>query len=163
MDETQLSNLHLTVAAIVERQGQFLVVEELAGGQLVINQPAGHVEPGEELADAVIREVKEETAWTFEPTAIIGAYLWTHPVSGEQLLRAVYHGDVCSHDSDQPLDEGILRNLWLTAEDLLKRKPQLRSPMVMRAIDDYLAGIRHPVNMYQHIAVEQLAEKAAVV
>jgi 8-oxo-dGTP pyrophosphatase MutT (NUDIX family) len=163
MDESQLTKLHLTVAAIVERQGEFLVVEELAGGQLVINQPAGHVEPGEALADAVIREVKEETAWTFEPTAIIGAYLWTQPVSGEQFLRAVYHGDICSHDSEQPLDEGILRNLWLTPEDLLKRQTQLRSPMVMRAIDDYLAGIRHPVNMYQHIAVEQLAEKAAVV
>jgi 8-oxo-dGTP pyrophosphatase MutT (NUDIX family) len=157
------AKLHLTVAALVERDGQFLAVEEMAGGLEVINQPAGHVEQGEALVDAVIREVKEETGWDFSPAAIIGVYLWTQPQSGEQFLRVNFSGEVSAHDKSQALDDGILRNLWLTRADFVERTPQLRSPMVLRAVDDYLAGIRYPVTMFRHIDLDELANRAEVI
>jgi 8-oxo-dGTP pyrophosphatase MutT (NUDIX family) len=158
-----MSKLHLTVAAIVERHGRYLVVEELAGGQKVINQPAGHVEPGEALRTAIIRETQEETAWNFDPVAISGVYLWQHPQNGERFLRVVFCGICSNHDAEQPLDEGILRALWLSRQELEQRGPQLRSPMVLRAIDDYKDGHRFPVNMFQQIELDDLAAHAQVV
>lgn len=158
-----MNSLHLTVAAVVERHGRYLVVEELAGGQHVINQPAGHVEPGEALRAAVVRETQEETGWHFEPSAISGIYLWQHPENGERFLRVVFCGQCSNHQPGQPLDEGILRTLWLSRQELAERGPQLRSPMVLRAIDDYKAGQRFPVNMFQQIEIEDLAEHAQVV
>lgn len=158
-----MSRLHLTVAAVVERHGRYLVVEELAGGREVINQPAGHVEPGESLRDAVVRETREETAFTFEPVAISGVYLWEHPQKGERFLRVVFCGHCSDHDPQQALDDGILRALWLSRQDLEERGEQLRSPMVLRAIDDFRNGSRYPVNMFQHIDTEMLAAHAQVV
>lgn len=164
MAGTQLpTNTHLTVAAVVEKHKRFLVVEELAGGREVINQPAGHVEPGETFHEAIVREMLEETAWHFQPSAIVGVYLWTQPDSGERFLRVTYTGKILGHDPKRQLDEGILRNLWLTRDDLLGREAQLRSPMVIRAIDDYQAGVRFPVTMFQHVDTEELADKAEVV
>jgi len=158
-----MPHLHITVAAIVERHGRYLVVEERAGGQVVINQPAGHVEPGEAFIDAVMREVKEETAWSFEPAAINGLYLWDHPTSGERFLRITFCGTCHTHDDTQALDDGIIRTLWLSREELLDRGDALRSPMVLRAIDDYRDGIRYPVNMFQHLDIDDLAAQAQVV
>lgn len=158
-----MSRLHLTVAAVVERLGRYLVVEERVDGADVINQPAGHVEPGEALRDAVIRETQEETAWLFEPTAISGVYLWQHPDNGDRFLRVVFCGNCSKHRPEQPLDEGILHALWLSRDELLERQSQLRSPMVIRAIDDYRDGNRFPVNMFQHIDTEELARHAQVV
>ncbi|NND53880.1 MAG: NUDIX hydrolase, partial [Gammaproteobacteria bacterium] len=149
-----MSRLHLTVAAVVERQSRFLCVEEISGGRHVINQPAGHVETGESLRAAVVRETFEETAWRFEPTAISGIYLWEHPEKAERFLRVVFCGNVAGHDPQQALDDGILRAPWLSYQDLLDREPQLRSPMVLRAIDDFRNGSRYPVNMFQHIDTE---------
>jgi ADP-ribose pyrophosphatase YjhB (NUDIX family) len=158
-----VNNLHLTVAALIERHGRFLVVEELAGGIEVINQPAGHVEFGESLRAAVVREMQEETAWVFDPIAISGVYLWEHPETSERFLRIVFCGSCRDHDKAQALDAGILRTLWLSRQELVARSVQLRSPMVLRAIDDYKSGNRFPVHMFQQIEVEDLASRAAQV
>jgi 8-oxo-dGTP pyrophosphatase MutT (NUDIX family) len=155
-----MNSTHLTVAAVIEKRHQFLFVEELVGGNKAINQPAGHVEPGESLHTAVVREMLEETAWEFIPSAIIGVYLWTHPESSERFLRVVYAGQIQNHDTTRELDEGILRTLWLSRDDLLARSEQLRSPMVLRGVDDYLAGTRFPVGMFQQIEMEELASHA---
>jgi 8-oxo-dGTP pyrophosphatase MutT (NUDIX family) len=162
-EETNMKNLHLTVAAIIEDRNRFLVVEETVQGELVINQPAGHVEPGETLQDAVARETLEETAWHFSPEALIGLYLWEHPDNGERFLRAVFIGKHFDHNPKQPLDTGIERALWLSREELERRTPQLRSPMVLRGIDDYLAGKRYPLDVVAQLGVNDLLEKAAKV
>lgn len=135
----------ITVAAVTESDGRFLVVEERINRRLVFNQPAGHVERGETLLDAVVREVREETAWRFEPKAYIGVYLWRDPASGRSYMRFAFAGTVADHDAAQPLDRGIVRTHWLSRSELLEREPQLRSPLVMRCIDDYLGGTRQPL------------------
>jgi len=99
----------------------------------------------------------EETAWQFVPSAIVGVYLWTHPDVDERFLRVVYTGQIQNHDAKRELDDGILRTLWLSRDELLKRNEQLRSPMVQRAVDDYLAGTRFPVTMFQQIEIDELA------
>jgi len=157
-----MKNLHLTVAAIIEDQGRFLVVEEYAGGKLVINQPAGHVEPGEAIVTAAIRETLEETAWQFAPEAITGIYLWEAP-NGEPFLRIAFCGQHSNHNTAIELDDGIVRTLWLSREELVKRREQLRSPMVLRGIDDYLAGTRLPLDVVSHINTEALIERASPV
>ena len=125
------------------------MVEEKQGNEIVINQPAGHLEDGESLQAAVIRETFEETAWQFRPEAIIGIYRWVNPDQGQTFLRVSYAGSVSQHDPNQPLDTAILRAPWLSHEELLKRT--LRSPMVMRSIDDYLAGCRYPLSLCDDI------------
>jgi NADH pyrophosphatase NudC (nudix superfamily) len=137
----------LTVAAVVERDGQFLFVEERVGAALVFNQPAGHVERGEQLIDAVVRETLEETAWTFQPEALVGVYLWEHPEKQKTFLRFAFCGRVQSHDPQRKLDRGIERAVWMTREQLLVRSARLRSPMVMQCLDDYLAGRRYPLDV----------------
>ena len=135
----------ITVAAVTESDGRFLLVEERINRRLVFNQPAGHVEHGETLLQAVVREVREETAWRFEPKALIGVYLWRNPASGRSYLRFAFTGTVADHHADQPLDRGIVRTHWLSRAELLEREPQLRSPLVMRCIEDYLGGTRKPL------------------
>jgi ADP-ribose pyrophosphatase YjhB (NUDIX family) len=156
-------NTHLTVAAIIEKRGRFLVVEEMAGGQKVINQPAGHVEHGETFIEAIVREVREETAWRFIPAAINGVYLWQHPVSGERFLRVTFCGNCIDHNPGLALDDGIIRTLWLTRDELKSRADAHRSPMVLRVIDDYLKDIRYPLHMFQQLNLEDLASHAQVV
>ena len=121
------------------------MVEESHDNETVINQPAGHLEDGESLHAAVIRETLEETAWQFRPEAITGIYRWMHPELKRTYLRVSYTGTVSQHNPDQTLDEGILSAQWLSREELQKQK--LRSPMVMRCIDDYLAGHRYPLSL----------------
>lgn len=152
----------LTVAAVIERDGRFLFVEELVHGRKVINQPAGHVETGETLLAAVIRETLEETAWTFDPEAIVGIYLWSPPQGGSSFLRVAFAGCGLRHDPQRQLDDGIIRPVWLARSALIARTPQLRSPMVLRAVDDYLAGMRWPLDLVQDLAVEQLSSRAAI-
>lgn len=154
--------LELTVAAIVERDGRFLVVEERVGGRLVINQPAGHVEAGESLLAAVVREAREETAWTFLPDAVVGVYLWGQPAQ-PRFLRVAFTGRCRDLDQSLALDSGIVRTLWLSRTELLARTPQLRSPMVLQGVDDYLAGRRYPLDVIQDLALEQLASRALVI
>lgn len=138
---------HVTVAAIAERDGHFLLVEEIAGGKAVINQPAGHLEPGEGLIDAVIRETREETAWEFLPRALVGVYRWVLPSRGTTYLRFTFTGECTAHDPQLPLDDGILRALWLAPEELEARRAQLRTPLILRSIADYRAGRRYPLEL----------------
>jgi 8-oxo-dGTP pyrophosphatase MutT (NUDIX family) len=136
----------ITVAAVTQSDGRFLVVEERINRRLVFNQPAGHVEQGETLLDAVVREVREETAWRFEPQSLLGVYLWRNPASGRSTMRFAFTGAVTDHDAAQPLDHGIVGTHWLTRTDLLERKPRLRSPLVLRCVEDYLHGARLPLD-----------------
>lgn len=137
----------ITVAAVTENDGHFLVVEERINRRLVFNQPAGHVEPGESLLMAVIREVQEETAWRFQPEALIGVYLWRNRSKGRSTMRFAFAGSVLEHDATQPLDRGIVGTHWLTHSDLQQREAHLRSPLVLRCIEDYLTGQRQPLNL----------------
>ena len=112
-------NPEVTVAAIVERDGRFLMVEERIGGRLVLNQPAGHLEDRETLIEAVIRETREETAWRLTPEALVGTYLWRNPDNERTFLRFAICGRVADHDAAQALDTGIVRALWMTHDQLL--------------------------------------------
>lgn len=137
----------VTVAAVVERDGRFLLVEEHASnGELVVNQPAGHVESGETLQQAVIRETFEESAWRFRPEYLVGLYLWAHPGNGSSYLRVCFAGAVDAHQPDKPLDSGIERVLWLSRQDLAGPGVRTRSPLVLSVVDDYLAGERYPLS-----------------
>jgi 8-oxo-dGTP pyrophosphatase MutT (NUDIX family) len=138
---------HATVAAIIERENKFLMVEELIRGERLYNQPAGHLDPDESLIDAVIRETQEESAWQFIPEAVTGIYLWKHPGNGETFLRVAVCGSCINHDEQQPLDDGILKAVWKSREELVQDPHKLRSPMVINCIDDYLAGKRYPLDM----------------
>jgi len=139
---------HITVAAIAERDGRFLMVEEEADGSVVFNQPAGHLEPGETLTQAVVREVREETAWDFEPECLLGVYLY--PTAGVSYLRFCFAGRCTAHHPGQALDQGILRAPWLSREEIAATG-RLRSPLVLNCIDDYLAGRRYPVELVRHV------------
>ena len=140
-----MPNPEITVAAVTETDGRFLVVEERIDRRLVINQPAGHVEPGETLLEAVVREVREETAWLFTASELVGVYLWRHPGTGRTTKRFAFTGSVSDHRRGQQLDEGIIATHWLTPAELRGREPQLRSPLVLRCVEDYLAGRRQPL------------------
>ena len=132
----------LTVAAVVERDDRFLVVEEWSRGHRVLNQPAGHVEPGESLLDAIVRETLEESRWDFAPEAVTGIYLWQGFGTPRPCLRVTFSGRCTSHHDQRPLDKGILGTLWMTRNELAAHAGALRSPMVLQSIDDYRAGRR---------------------
>ncbi|HHJ13895.1 MAG TPA: NUDIX hydrolase [Gammaproteobacteria bacterium] len=136
-----------TVAVICERDGRFLMVEEDVHGEIRFNQPAGHLEDGESLVQAAIRECLEETAWHFEPAALVGLYRWRNPASGDTYLRATFCGACRSHETERPLDQGIIAARWLDRDEILALGPRLRSPLVLRSIDDYLAGRRYPLEL----------------
>jgi 8-oxo-dGTP pyrophosphatase MutT (NUDIX family) len=144
-----LVHAELTVAAIVRVNDRYLVVEEFAHGERVINQPAGHVESGETILDAVVRETREETAWGFKPTGLVGMYYWPHE-DGRATLRFAFCGEVDDHAAQQELDEGIIAAHWLSLDELTARD-NLRSPLVMRAIEDYASSEPLPLDRVQHI------------
>ena len=136
---------HVTVAAIVERDGRFLLVEEETDQGIALNQPAGHLEENESLSEAVIRETLEETAWHFRPVALLGVYRWLSAQNQTTYLRFAFTGELLRHEPQRPLDAGILRSVWMTAEEIRQSASRHRSPQVMRCVDDYLAGVRHPL------------------
>jgi len=135
----------VTVAAVIERGGRFLLVEERIRGQLVLNQPAGHLEDGEALLDAVTRETLEETAWQFTPEALLGIYQWRSP-RGHTTLRFAFTGSVQGYDAARPLDAPIVTTHWLAREEIAQRSARLRTPLVLRCIEDYVAGCRLPLD-----------------
>ncbi len=135
------------VAAILERDGRFLLVEELDNGRAVYNQPAGHLDAGETLLQAVCRETLEESAWHIEPLGLVGVYLMQPPDSAITYLRFCFHGRLLTHDSARTLDTEIIRTVWLTRDELAAESAKHRSPLVLRCIDDYLAGTRYPLSL----------------
>ena len=137
----------VTVAAVIERGGRFLFVEELADGRLVLNQPAGHLDPGESLVDACRREVMEETAHPFEPRALVGIYRWHYAAKDVTFLRFCFTGTVSAPEAKRALDKEIVRTVWLTPEELVARKADHRSPLVSQCVADYLAGQRFPLEI----------------
>lgn len=138
---------HVTVAAIIERQGRFLLVEERTGDGIRFNQPAGHLEAGESLAEAAVRETREETGHRFRPQQLVGVYRWQVPPDGVTFLRFCFAGDTEGEIPGQRLDPEIVGTHWLSREQLEARRAQLRSPLVLRCIDDWLAGQRHPLEL----------------
>jgi len=132
----------LTVAAVVEDDGRYLLVEEHAMGQVVLNQPGGHIEAGESPEEAVIREILEETGCDIACGELIGVYLWIHPQTRQQFLRIIYAASFLSCDESRQLDHNIVGRRWLTRADLEQRRNSLRSPVVLRCIHDYESGKR---------------------
>ena len=143
--------IDVTVAAIIERDGRFLMVEERAGDKLVLNQPAGHLEQGESLVAAAAREALEETGHRFEPEHVVGFYLWRSEEADTTYLRIAFCGNVEPSADVAALDDGIVAVHWLSRVQLLRRSQQLRSPMVVRCVDDYLAGQRYPLDCLTYL------------
>lgn len=143
---------HVTVAALAQDDtGRFLLVEERADGRTVLNQPAGHLEPGESLIEAVRRETLEETAHRFEPEALVGLYRWQDPRKGKTFLRATFLGRASAEETGRELDDGIIRALWLTRAEIEAQKDRLRSPLVWRCIEDREAGHRYSLDLLQDL------------
>lgn len=143
---------HVTVAAVVERHGRYLCVEETVAGARVINQPAGHLEDNESLLDAVIRETREETRWLVTPTAVIGVYRWKpDPAVDKTFLRFTFACRAERELTDQPLDPDIDAVDWLDLTALRERHAQLRSPLVLRSIEDAERGMRFDLNLLQDV------------
>lgn len=142
----------VTVATVVVADGRLLCVEERANGRLVINQPAGHLEPDESLAEAALRETREETGWDVRLTAFLGAYQWKAEETGRHYLRFAFAAEPERHDPSRALDDGIVQALWLTPDELLARRDQHRSPLVWQVVADHLAGQRSPLSVLQHLA-----------
>lgn len=138
---------HVTVATIIERDNRFLMVHEEADGKKVYNQPAGHLDPDETLCEAAIRETLEETGWTVKLTGVVGVNLYTAPSNGITYFRTTFIGEVISHDAARKLDTGIIEAVWLTYEELVARKDQLRSPMTLQIIEDYRNGRQFPLTV----------------
>ena len=140
-----------TVAAIVEQDGNFLLVEEKTTDGIRLNQPAGHLENNETLLQAVMRETDEETAYRFQPEALLGVYHWKHPDKDLTYLRFAFIGSVSDHRPQQQLDDGILRAVWLDLEQIRARRDVHRSPQVLTCIEHYLAGQRSPLAALTHL------------
>jgi ADP-ribose pyrophosphatase YjhB (NUDIX family) len=147
----------VTVAAVTETGGRFLLVEERVNRRLLFNQPAGHVERGETLLEAVMREAREESAWRFHPHALLGVYRWRNPLSGRCVLRFAFTGSVSDHDPQQRLDHGIVRTHWFARAELEQRRARLRSPLVLRCVHDYLAGQRQPLDSVAGLDLQSAA------
>ncbi|MBC7995978.1 MAG: NUDIX hydrolase [Rhizobacter sp.] len=141
----------VTVAAVIERDGRFLLVEEDTAEGLKLNNPAGHLEPGESPEEGVLREVLEETACHFTTSCVVGVYLsrFQRPATGEDVtyLRIAYGGSVSEPDPALALDEGIVRTLWMTLPELRASRERHRSGLVLTCIEDYLAGKRYPLSL----------------
>ena len=132
----------LTVAAVIERDDKYLLVEEYAMGRRVVTQPGGHIEADESPEQAVEREVLEESGVTVECRDMIGVYLWIHPQTRQQFLRIVFAAEYQGHDENREIDHGILGSRWMTLDDIRARRSILRTPVVLRCVEDYRAGRR---------------------
>lgn len=151
----------ITVAALAEIDGRFLLVEERIRGRLVLNQPAGHLERGETLLEAVVREVREESAWRFKPERMLGVYLWRRPRTQRVFKRFAFTGTLDDHRPEQPLDTGIVGTRWFTPAQIRARNAQLRSPLVLRCLEDYLAGTRGALEPTAHFGFTSALEAPA--
>lgn len=143
---------NVTVAAIVERDGRFLLVEEETEGGRQFNQPAGHLDAGESIAAACTRETLEETAWHFTPTALVGVYQWRRPDREVTYLRFAFAGTLGAEEAGRTLDTGIVRAVWLTPAEIEASRSRHRSPLVWQGVQDYMAGRRYPLDLIRHHA-----------
>jgi len=141
---------NVTVAAVIQRDGKFLLVEEETENGLAFNQPAGHLECGESLVDAAVRETLEETAYHFVPTHLVGIYNWRHPTKDVTYLRFAFGGEVRGFEAERSLDEGIVAARWLALEEVKATAARHRSPLILRCIEDSLAGRRYPLELLTH-------------
>jgi 8-oxo-dGTP pyrophosphatase MutT (NUDIX family) len=137
----------VTVAAIIEEQGRYLLVEEQTADGLRLNNPAGHLEPGESPLQGAMREALEETARAFEPEGIVGVYLARGNATDITYLRIAFHGRVGAPIPGRELDAGIVRTLWLTPDELRASRDRHRSPLVLQCVEDHLAGKRYPLDL----------------
>ncbi len=137
---------HATVATIIEQDHKYLMVKEQKDGQIVYNQPAGHIENGESILEAAIRETKEETGWLIMPTRFGGISTY-HAPNGISYIRSTLIAEALELDPTSPLDNGILEAVWLSYEEILLLEDQLRSPIVKQVIDDYRLGISYPLEL----------------
>lgn len=151
-DDTRVWRPHVTVATIVPQDGRFLLVEENVHGRLVINQPAGHLEPGETLAEAAVRETLEETGWDVEIESLLGIQQWTSSASGSHFVRFTFSARALHHDPQRALDEGIVRALWLGRDEIAQAHERLRSPLVLHSVDDWICGRRLPLDTIRSLA-----------
>mgnify|MGYP006349624547 CR=1 FL=1 len=146
---------NVTVAAIIERDGRFMLVEEHTVDGLRPNNPAGHLDPGESPAQGAARETLEETAWHFTPTALVGIYLSRFaratPDGADSItyLRFAFCGLLGAFESERPLDTGIVRALWMTPDEVRASATRHRSPLVVQSMEDYLRGQRYPLELVQ--------------
>jgi 8-oxo-dGTP pyrophosphatase MutT (NUDIX family) len=141
---------NVTVAALIERDGRFLLVEEETDDGLRFNQPAGHLDQGESLVNACAREALEETAWSFRPTALVGVYQWPRPQGDITYLRFAFCGELGQHHPGRKLDTGIVRAVWMTPEEIRASTERHRSPLIWQCVSDYLAGRRYPLELITH-------------
>ncbi|HEV8262321.1 MAG TPA: NUDIX hydrolase [Burkholderiales bacterium] len=148
---TKVWKPNVTVAAIVEREGRFLLVEEETDHGLMLNQPAGHLEPNESLVAGAAREALEETAYEFTPEYLVGVYRWRHPYGNVTYLRFAFAGSLGTHHPERALDTGIVRALWLTAAEVHASHGRHRSPLVVRCMEDYQRGARAPLDLLVHL------------
>ncbi|MDK9726379.1 MAG: NUDIX hydrolase [Sterolibacteriaceae bacterium MAG5] len=141
---------NVTVAALIERDGAFLLVEEETDAGIRFNQPAGHLDEGESLVDACAREALEETAWRFKPTALVGVYQWPRPQGDITYLRFAFAGELGEHEVGRKLDDGILRAVWMTPAEIEATRDRHRSPLILQCVQDWLAGRRYPLDLIRH-------------
>ncbi len=146
---------NVTVAAIVECDQKFLLVEENADNHIVFNQPAGHLEKDESLIDAVKREVLEETAWEFIPQSIVGMYMYPIQHSNITYLRLCFSGACEKYHPEQALDDGIIQAVWFSQEEIKQNLDRMRSPMVPQCINDYLSGKSYPLELLNHFLSDE--------
>ena len=144
-DEETVWRPHVTVATIVPDGGRFLLVEEDIRGQMLINQPAGHLEPGESLVAAACRETLEETGWEVRPDHLVAVQQWVHPRYGRHFVRFTFAATALAHHADRRLDDGICEVLWLKRDEIAAASARLRSPLILSSIDAWLGGQRLPL------------------
>ena len=141
---------NVTVAAVLEQDGKFLLVEEHTPQGLLFNQPAGHLEAHESLIDAVARETMEESAYEFEPQYLVGIYRWHSSASDTTYLRFAFTGRILAHYPERALDEGIVRAVWMTLDEIRASQSRHRSPLILQCVEDCLAGKRYPLEIITH-------------
>lgn len=145
---------HVTVACVIADGDRFLMVEEEVNGRLAYNQPAGHLDDGESLATAAVRETLEETGWTVSLEHLVGIHQWRSTEHGDGVVRFSFAARALSHDPERRLDDGICRALWLTRDEIAALGDQLRSPLVLMSIDAWLSGQRYPLHLLHSLLTE---------
>ena len=141
---------NVTVAAVIEQEGKFLLVEEQTEQGLLFNQPAGHLEANESLVNATVRETLEESAYQFLPQHLVGIYRWHATTSDTTYLRFAFTGLILTHYPERTLDEGIVRAVWMSPDEIRASQSRHRSPLILRCVEDYLAGKRYPLELLTH-------------